>query len=242
MSKNYTKYTTWSPSVRWFHWINVLTILCLIFIGLIMLYKKEIGITSLEAKIGLKELHVIIGYIFVTNLLVRFIFGFIGPTSAKFSSFLPGKGFRQSLKNYHTSLKSGEIQQFIGHNPVGKLAVTLLFTLLIILSISGLIRAGTDIYYPPFGSIVTNYIAQEGVDPDQLKPYQAEGVNKDKQASIKPFKSLFGKIHLYTAYFLMLVAMIHIIAVVRAEVKEEDNIVSSMISGKKLISGKPEDE
>ena len=36
--------------------------------------------------------------------------------------------------------------------------------------------------------------------------------------------------------------MIHIIAVVRAEVKEEDNIVSSMISGKKLISGKPEDE
>jgi cytochrome b len=242
MPQRYTKYTTWSPSVRWFHWINVLAILCLIFVGLLMLYKKKIGITGLDAKIGLKELHVIIGYIFVSNLFVRFIFAFIGPKSAKFSSFLPGKGFIQSLKSYHASLKSGGKPQFIGHNPVGKLAVTLLFTLLLILSISGLIRAGTDIYYPPFGSFVTSYIADDGVDPDQLKPYQAEGVNKDKQDSINPYKSVVGKIHLYTAYFLMFVVMIHIVAVVRAEVKEDDNLVSSMFSGKKLIAGKPEDE
>ncbi|MCU7940389.1 MAG: cytochrome b/b6 domain-containing protein [gamma proteobacterium symbiont of Bathyaustriella thionipta] len=242
MSHVYKNYRTWSASVRWFHWINVLSVMALIFVGLIMLYKKELGITSLDAKIGLKELHVIIGYIFATNLFIRIIFAFIGPASARFSAFIPGKGFRQNLQRYRESLKSGKPQQFIGHNPLGKLAVTALFTLLIILAISGLIRAGTDIYYPPFGSTVASYIAEEGIDPATLMPYQKEGVNPERMASLKTFKSPFGKIHLYTAYLLMLLIVIHIAAVVRAEVKEGDRLISSMFSGNKVLTEKPQDE
>jgi cytochrome b len=207
-----------------------------------MLYKEDLGISSLEAKIGLKELHVIIGYIFATNLLIRLFFAFTGPASARFSAFIPGQGFMQSLKSYRASLKAGKPQQFIGHNPLGKLAVTTLFTLLFVLLFSGLIRAGTDIYYPPFGSVVTSYIAEDGTDPSSLLPYQNEGVNKDKMASLKSFKSPIGKIHLYTAYFLMFLIVIHIAAVVRVEVKEGDPLISSMFSGKKMITEKPQDE
>ncbi len=228
--------------MRWFHWINVLSVISLIFVGLIMLYKKELGITSLEAKIGLKELHVVIGYIFATNLLIRLFFAFTGPASARFSAFIPGKGFLQSLKSYLASLKAGKPQQFIGHNPLGKLAVTTLFTLLFILLFSGLIRAGTDIYYPPFGSTVSGYIAADGTDPSSLLPYKNEGVNKEKMASLKAFKSPIGKIHLYTAYFLMFLIVIHITAVVRAEVKEDDHLISSLFSGKKIVTEKPQDE
>ena len=241
MSNSYKIYNTWSPSVRWFHWINVLCVISLIFVGLIMLYKKELGITSLEAKIALKEFHVIIGYIFVTNLFIRLIFAFIGPASARFNAFIPGIGFMKSLKSYYASLKAAKPQQFIGHNPLAKLAVTSLFVLLIILTFSGLIRAGTDVYYPPFGSIVTRYVAQEGIDPAALLPYHEQGVNKEKMASLKAFKSPFGKIHLYAAYLLMFMIVVHIAAVVRAEVKEGDSLVSSMFSGKKIINQKPED-
>ncbi len=242
MSASYKSYTTWSTSVRWFHWINVLSVIALIFVGLMMLYKKELGISSLEAKISLKELHVIIAYFFAVNLLVRLVFAFIGPASARFSAFIPAKGFMQSLQSYRASLKAGKPQQFIGHNPLGKLAVTALFSLLIILAMSGLIRAGTDIYYPPFGSAVASYIAADGVDPASLIPYQKEGVNAEKMASLKAFKSPFGKIHLYSAYLLMFLIIIHIAAVVRAEVKEGDSLVSSMFSGKKILSEKPHDE
>ena len=196
MSQSYKSYSTWSSSVRWFHWINVLCVIGLIFVGLIMLYKNELGISSLEAKVGLKELHVIIGYVFVTNLVIRLIFAFIGPASARYSAFIPGKGFISSLKSYHASLKTGKPQQFIGHNPLGKLEITALFTSLIILAVSGLIRAGTDIYYPPFGLAVVSYIAEDGIDPGSLIPYQKEGVNEEKMASLKAFKSPFGKIHL----------------------------------------------
>jgi len=238
---SYKNYTTWSPAVRWFHWVNVLSVFTLIFVGLIMLYKKELGIVSLEAKVGLKELHAILGYIFATNLIIRLVFAFIGSSSARFSAFIPGKGFMQSLQSYRASLKAGKPQQFIGHNPLGKLAVSALFSLLIILMISGLIRAGTDIYYPPFGGAVSSYIAEQGVEPDSLIPYQKEGVNPKKMASLKAFKSPFGKIHLYTAYLLMLLILIHIAAVIRAEVKEEDSLISSMFSGKKIINGKAHD-
>ncbi|MBE9526746.1 MAG: cytochrome b/b6 domain-containing protein [Proteobacteria bacterium] len=51
-----------------------------------------------------------------------------------------------------------------------------------------------------------------------------------------------GKIHLYTAYFLMFLIIVHIAAVVRAEVKDDERLVSSMISGKKIMSEKPQDE
>jgi len=242
VSQYYKSYSTWSKSVRWFHWINVLSIICLILVGLIMLYKKEIGISSIEAKVGLKELHVVIGYIFATNLFIRLIFAFIGPASARFSAFIPGKGFIKSLQSYHASIKLGKPQQFIGHSPFGKLAVTVLFTLLVILAISGLIRAATDIYYPPFGSLVTSYIVEEGTSPDNLIPYQKKGTNKEKMKSLKAFKSPFGKIHLYSAFLLLFIVIIHISAVIRAEVKDGDKLVSSMFSGKKFLTKKPHDK
>ncbi|MCU7833923.1 MAG: cytochrome b/b6 domain-containing protein [gamma proteobacterium symbiont of Taylorina sp.] len=242
MSLPYKNYNTWSVSVRWFHWINVLTVLALIFVGLIMMYKKELGITGIEAKVGLKELHVIIAYIFATNLIIRILFAFIGSASARFSAFIPTKGYMQSLHSYHASLKAGKPQQFIGHNPLGKLAVTALFSLLIILMLSGLIRAGTDIYYPPFGSLVSSYVAEQDVNPDSLRPYQKEGINKDKLAALNAFKSPFGKIHKYSAYLLMLLIILHVTAVVRAEIKEGDRLISSMFSGKKILIEKPQDD
>ena len=103
--------------------------------------------------------------------------------------------------------------------PLGKLAVTALFTLLIVLAISGLIRAGTDIYYPPFASVVVSYIAEEGTDPGSLMPYQKEGVNKEKMLSLKAFKSPFGKIHLYTAYFLMFLIIVHLMTAGNAQAR-----------------------
>jgi cytochrome b len=148
----------------------------------------------------------------------------------------------KSLQSYRASLKAGKPQQFIGHNPLGKLAVTALFTLMFIILISGLIRAGTDVYFPPFGSAVTTYIAAKGTDPSSLLPYHKEGVDKEKMASLEAFKSPFGTVHLYAAYTLMFLIFIHIAAVVRAEVKEGDRLISSMFGGKKMMTEKPQDE
>ena len=65
---SFQEYKAWDVATRVFHWINFTSIICLIFMGLIMLFKKELGITGIEAKVGLKEVHVILGYIFVLSI------------------------------------------------------------------------------------------------------------------------------------------------------------------------------
>ena len=234
-------YKVWDLPTRLFHWINFTTIIGLIIFGLIMLYKKELGITSVEAKIGLKEVHVLIGYVFVLNLAFRILWGFIGNHFARWRTTLPGKGFLQSVRDYKASLGTENPQQFLGHNPLGRLAVTLLLALLIIMAVTGLIRAGTDIYYPPFGAYVADYVAAPGTDSGSLVPYDPAGVDTEKLDRLKAFKGPFGDIHLYTAFILMFVIVVHIAAVVFTEVREGGGLISAMFTGRKVLSGKPVD-
>jgi cytochrome b len=234
-------YKAWDLPVRIFHWVNFTAITGLILFGLLMLYKDALGITSIEAKISLKTIHVIIGYVFVLNLAFRILWGFIGNRHARWRAILPGRGFVQSLRDYRASLGAGDPQQFIGHNPLGRLAVCALLLLMVVMAGTGLIRAGTDIYYPPFGSLVAEYVAAPGIDPASLVPYDPAGTEPSRAERLKAFKAPFGIIHLYTAYTLMFLIIVHIAAVVFTEVREGGSIISAMFSGRKVLSGKPVD-
>jgi len=241
INRDFQQYKVWDLPTRVFHWLNFTSIICLIFVGLIMLFKKELGITSIEAKVGLKEVHVIIGYIFVLNFCWRIIWGFIGNKYARWNQVIPHKGFINSARSYFTSIKSGDPQQFTGHNPMGRLAILFIFLLMTTLAVTGLVRAGTDIYYPPFGSLVADYITEPGTDPDSIQPYVANGTNKDKVKKLKAFKGPIGKIHIYTSYVLMFMIVLHIFFVVRAEVVEGGGLISAMFTGKKILTKKPVD-
>ena len=206
-----------------------------------MLFKKELGITGLDAKVGLKELHVIIGYVFVINLIWRLAMMFTGDRYNSWRGFIPTKGYINMLRLYLVSMRDGHPQQFRGHNPLGRLAVCTIYLLLIIMAITGLIRAGTDIYYPPFGSMVANYVAKPGVDPDTLIPYDKSTIVETKSKSLDKLKRPAGTIHIYSSYVLMFMIVLHIFAVVATEIREGGAITSAMFSGKKLMSGKPTD-
>ena len=238
---NLQQYKVWDLATRVFHWINFITIISLIFVGMIMLFKKELGISGIEAKVALKEVHVLIAYVFVLNFAWRIIWGFLGNKYARWSNILPNKGFKSRLGSYIESIKNGEPQQYLGHNPLGRLAITFILLLMFILAVTGLVRAGTDIYYPPFGSFVAEYIAQPGIDPDSIKPYVSTGTDKDKVAALKAFKTPFGKIHIYASYVLMFMIILHIFVVVRTEIQEGGSIITAMFSGKKVLSRKPVD-
>jgi len=236
-----TKYRVWDLPVRLFHWINFLAVFCLIVLGLIMLWSKELGITGIEAKIGLKTVHVIFGYIFATNLLVRLVWGFFANRYGRWRDILPGRGFVASLRGYMASVRSGEPQQYLGHNPLGRLSVTLMLTLMLVQMVSGLVRAGTDIYYPPFGSFVADYVVEEGFDPAAIKPYDAAGTNPQRMEKLKAFKGPIGEVHIYAAYTLMFIILLHIFFVIRTEVTQGGGIISAMFTGKKVTDKKPVD-
>ena len=235
-------YKAWDLPVRLFHWINFLCVLTLSFLGLIMLNKGAIGISGAEASIGLKTLHVLVGYVFVTNLVVRIVWGFIGSKYSRWSSLLPGKNFSQELKSYQASLKTGQAQTFIGHNPKGRISVIVLLLMLVVMMVTGLIRAGTDIYYPPLGGMFASQVAAEGVSPSAIKPYDKTGTDAGKLAQMQSFKKPFGVIHVYTAYVLWLLILLHIVAVIRTESTGESTMISAMFSGKKHLPREPADQ
>lgn len=235
-------YKAWDLPVRLFHWINFLCVLILSFLGLIMLNKGAIGISGAEAGIGLKTLHVLVGYVFVTNLVVRIIWGFVGSKYSRWSSLLPGKSFKQELKNYQASIKAGQPQTFVGHNPKGRISVMVLVLMLIVMTVTGLVRAGTDIYFPPLGGMFASQVAADGVSPASIKPYDKTGTDPTKLAQLQSFKKPIGVVHVYTAYVLWLLILIHVVAVIRAERAGEGTLISAMFSGKKHLPHKPADQ
>ncbi|MEL4237379.1 cytochrome b/b6 domain-containing protein [Shewanella xiamenensis] len=235
-------YPVWDRPTRLFHWINVILVLALLIVGGMMMFRSDLGITELSGKIGLKTLHVIIGYGFAINLLIRLVWGFMGNKYARFSHMFPNANSKAELQSYKAELAAGKNPQYLGHNPKGKFAVLAIMLLLVTIMITGLIRAGTDIYYPPLGSAVQQYLAATNVDPSSLQPYDATGVDTDKANVIKPIKGLVGEVHVYAVYLLMLLIMLHVFAVVYTEVKRQPGIISAMFSGKKLIQGQPKDE
>jgi cytochrome b len=220
----------------------VLCIIGLIAIGVVILNAKLLGVSN-EGKILLKTVHVWIGYVFALNLSWRIIWAFIGGKYSRWSAFLPFKqGYVKEAREYITDFTSGQPKQYKGHNPLGRLAVTLLIFLMVVQAITGLVLAGTDIYYPPFGSWIANWIAAPGVDPAALIPYSKELYDAESYKAMRAFRKPFITIHYYGFYTLLAFIVIHIAAVVITEVKEGGNLVSAMFSGKKALTRSEEDK
>ena len=238
---NLKAYLVWDANIRWFHWINLLCILGLIAVGVAILNAKTLGVST-EGKILLKTVHVWIGYVFVLNLLWRLIWAFIGGQHARWRAILPGgHGYMDELRAYLAALKTGRPRQYLGHNPLGRIAVTLLLFLLVTQAVTGLVLAGTDLFYPPIGSWIAAWIAGSGVDPATLMPYAKETYDMVAYEAMRAFRKPFITVHYYGFYVLLAVILIHVLAVVMTELREGGNLISAMFSGKKVLDQTPVD-
>ena len=145
------------------------------------------------------------------------------------------------LRAYIADFKAGRPGQYLGHNPLGRIAVTLLLLLLSLQAVTGLVLAGTDLFYPPIGAWVAGWIANPGIDPATLVPYAKEMYDETAYEAMRAFRKPFITVHYYGFYVLIGFAVIHILAVVVTELREGGNLISAMFSGKKVLSGPPAD-
>jgi len=231
MSINREQVFVWSRKIRLFHWINVIAITLLICIGLIILNGKLFGVST-DGKILLKTMHVIVGYVFAINLIFRLIIGFIGKAQERWSKTLPfNKGFKQELVEFKQHKKSA----YKGHNPAGKLMVFALLSLMLIQMISGLVIAGTDIYYPPFGKYFAQSIATDKQNVEVIKPYSKVNVDEVAYKEMRAIRKPFITAHVYSFYCLIFLIPLHILGVIIAERRERTALVSAMITGYKYL-------
>lgn len=235
-------YVVWDASTRWFHWINALCVLALAIVGLMILNAGGLEVPN-SGKATLKTIHTWIGYVFVLNLLWRIVWAFLGNRYAQWRSMLPGgKGYLGALRSYVAAFIAGHPEQYVGHNPAGRLGIAALFLLIVIQALTGLVLAGTDLFYPPLGYWIAQWVAAPGVDPGTLVPYAPEMYDAVAYADMRAYRKPVAGVHLYSFYVLAVVAVLHIAAVIITEVKEGGNIISAMFTGRKIISGHPVDE
>lgn len=231
--------TVWDRVVRIFHWTNLLLMLGLIVIGTIILNGKSLGLSN-DGKVLLKTIHVWIGYAFVINLLFRLGWAFRGRANSGWSSLVPsGSDIKAAFRDQLPNLFNAKGHQYEGHSPLGKISISLMLLSMCLMSITGLVLAGTDIYYPPLGSWVAQSIAAPGVDPSTLVPYRPDLLNEEAYQAMRAWRSPFIEIHEITYYVLLFLVPLHIFGVVVAEVKSGKGMVSAMISGRQASpSGK----
>jgi Ni,Fe-hydrogenase I cytochrome b subunit len=237
----YKEYVAWDAPTRWFHWINVLAVVGLIATGLDLLF-DDLFHHSATGKVTLKDVHVMFGYVMATNLLWRFVWAFFGSRYAKWRAIVPGgPGYLRALRAYSASFLTGEPQQYVGHNPLARIGVALLFLLLLNQVVTGLVLAGTDLYWPPFGHWFAAWVAAPGADPTLVVPGATDLIDKASYDAMRSFRRPFVAVHELGFYALAVVIVLHIIAVVVTEVHEGGSITSAMFTGRKLLSRRPPD-
>lgn len=140
MSESLRAVRIWDLPVRLFHWLLVA----------LFLFSFATG----KLKGNWMQWHMYSGYAILVLLFFRIVWGFVGSTHARFSSFLagPAAGLRFAKK-----LLSKEPAHVAGHNPIGGWMV-------VVLLLSLLLQAGTGLFANDDIAIegpLFNYVSKE---------------------------------------------------------------------------------
>ena len=106
-----TSVKVWDWPVRVFHWTLAASV-----IGAYVTGESE----------DFERLHHTLGWVAAGLIAFRVVWGLVGTRYARFSEFVRGPA---QVWSYIKSLRSGQPQHFVGHNPVGAVAVILLMGL-----------------------------------------------------------------------------------------------------------------
>ena len=116
----------WDPLVRVFHWSLVACVL----LNLFMVDDGE-------------DLHQWLGYAASALVLVRVVWGFVGPRHARFADFFPTP---RRVVNHVRALLGGAPEHHWGHNPLGAVMVLGLLAMVMALGLTGWMQ-GLDAFW-----------------------------------------------------------------------------------------------
>jgi cytochrome b len=237
-----TEYRVWDRTQRLFHWINFLAVFALASIGTVILMADALGIPDDPGMIGLKRTHVYVGYVFVLNLAWRLVWASFGGRFARWNALLPGgRAFGRRLAEFVRGFVRGHASFYLGHNPLARIFLSALLLLLIVQGTTGLVLAGTDVYMPPLGGAMREWVAAETHDPALVRPYSPETTDPDAYAEMRSFRAPIVRIHEYNFYLLIALIAIHIASAVVTEFREGGMVISAMFTGRKAHEQRPVD-
>ncbi len=156
---NYKRIYVWELPVRFFHWVNALSIVILAITGYLIASPPGI-LSSKEASelywFGtIRFIHFATAYIFFFNFIFRLYWGFVGNRYAKWTNFIPYT--KRYLSELWEMLKVDIFQKdlkpdylCVGHNPLAGFTYFLIFLTFLFQSVSGfaLYTSMSDSFFP----------------------------------------------------------------------------------------------
>jgi Ni/Fe-hydrogenase 1 B-type cytochrome subunit len=211
------------------------------FLGFLILKAGAFGVSN-SGKATLKTIHAWIRLRVRSQSAVARRLGISREPIRQLARQFPGgRSYFHAVRCYIAAFIAGHPKRYPEHNPGGDW-VSRRSLLIIVAAISGLVLAGTDLFYPPFGSWIAQWVAAPGVDPGSLIPYAPTMYDTAAYQNMRAFRSPVALVHLYTFYVLVVTIVAHVAAVVVTELRERGSIVSAMFTGRKIISGTPVDD
>lgn len=186
----------WDVVVRFGHWALVAAFAVAYF--------------SAEEEGGVRALHVWGGYAVGLIVVLRVVWGFVGPQHARFADFICGPA---AAMRYLIDLMAGHARRYLGHSPAGGAMVVALLIFLAATVATGLIAYGEGGKGPLAGAGATVAAISKGIDENK--------------------ESVIGGVHAVFANITLALVVLHILGVGWASAVHRENLVAAMINGRK---------
>ena len=189
---------SWDPLLRLAHWgIAVVVIANYAF-------TKEGG-----------SVHIALGWAGMALLLLRLIWGFVGPREARFASFPPNP---MAALRHLGGLLRGKAPQYPSHNPAGALMAYALWACLAVLMLTGLGMSGLS----PFAQADLEAAVAEG---DWSVLVEEDGDAEGES----PYGDVLEEVHEVAANLILILAVLHVAGVAVESRALRRNLLAPML-------------
>ena len=205
----------WDVVVRGFHW-------ALVFFFCLSYFTGE------EETI----IHPWSGYAVIALLMIRIGWGFLGSRHARFSDFIYAPA---EIRAYAKGLATGRAKHYLGHNPLGGLAVFALLGSLIMTTFTGMLAYADEEGKGPLAPVFTSQVELSvpgligTAYADDDDDYSDHENGKDEEHD----ESVFEEIHEFFVNLTLLLVLLHVLGVIVESLFHKENLVRSMFNGKK---------
>ncbi|MFM7444563.1 MAG: cytochrome b/b6 domain-containing protein [Tabrizicola sp.] len=198
-----TSPSLWDPVVRLTHWGIAVSVL----------------LNALLDEGG-SLLHVSVGWIVMALLLLRLVWGVLGPAEARFSAFPPNP---VTAVRHLRQLGTGRVRHYPSHNPAGALMAYAFWATLAVVTVTGLYLTGGA---TPM-QVANDKAAVASGDWSALIA-DSEGESSDED---KNLRHTAEEVHEVAANLLLFLAVLHIAGVIVEGRAMRRNLVKPMLLG-----------
>ena len=169
-------------------------------------------------------LHVWAGYVVGALVVLRIVWGFIGPEHARFSSFIYPPG---TVLRYLWDLLLGRAKRYLGHSPGGGAMV-----LVLLIGLLGTVGTGLVLYAIEENAGPLAPFVSSASPPGQAQPAMNAKARRATKARRGPANSGKSSTRCIANVVLVLVVL-HVAGVLLASYVHRENLTRAMVTGRK---------